>query len=71
MMTARLDYYTLASAFTSDSSSRIGNEFDLSLVFDVTRLVRFGLSGGYLIAEDGRADALSVRAWLAKDFSFE
>jgi|GEM_PF-1873270 len=71
MMTARLDYYTLASAFTSDSSSRIGNEFDLSLVFDVTRLVRFGLSGGYLMAEDGRADALSVRAWLAKDFSFE
>jgi len=71
MMTTRFDYYMLASAFTADSSSKIGNEFDLSFVFEVTKVVKFGLSGGYLMAEEGLDDALSIRAWLAKDFSFD
>ncbi|MEO0140292.1 MAG: hypothetical protein ABIM88_01925 [candidate division WOR-3 bacterium] len=70
-MMTRVDYYRLASAFTADSSRGIGNEFDISFVFEVKDAVKFGLSGGYLMAEEGYEDAVSVRAWLAKEFVFE
>ncbi len=71
IMIARFDYYMLSSAFTADSSVGIGNEFDLSFAFEVTKVVRFGLSGGYLMADENIEDAVALRAWLAKDFSFE
>lgn len=71
MMTTRVDYYMLASAFTADSSVSIGNEFDLSFVFDITKIVKFGLSGGYLMSGENLDDAIAVRTWLIKDFSFE
>ncbi len=71
LMTARFDYYMLSSALTADSYVGIGNEFDLSFVFEVTKVVKFGLSGGYLMAVENREDAVAIRAWLAKDFSFE